>query len=136
LWTDGYEHKYLQECGTMNLFVIIGDTAITPDLEEGTILAGVTRSSVITLLEEMGIKVEERPIAIDEVLAASEKGMLKEIFGTGTAAGVAYIEALAYKGRLLQFNPENLQVAPRLQKNLDDIKVGRVPDRFGWNEKV
>ena len=54
LWTDALEHKYVQEIGTMNVFFIIGDTAITPDLEEGTILDGVTRQSAITLLKEMG----------------------------------------------------------------------------------
>ena len=62
LWTDAFEHKYVQECGTMNVFFIIGNTAITPDLEEGTILAGVTSDSVIQLLKEMGFTVEERPI--------------------------------------------------------------------------
>jgi branched-chain amino acid aminotransferase len=52
LWTDAFEHKYVQECGTMNVFFIIGNTAITPDLEAGTILAGVTRDSSITMLKE------------------------------------------------------------------------------------
>ena len=62
LWTDAFEHKYLQEVGTMNVFFIIGDTAVTPSLEEGTILSGVTRDSAITVLQEMGFKIEERKI--------------------------------------------------------------------------
>ena len=49
LWMDAYEHKYVQECGTMNVFFIVGNKAITPDLNSGTILAGVTRDSVIQL---------------------------------------------------------------------------------------
>jgi branched-chain amino acid aminotransferase len=133
LWTDGFEHKYLQECGTMNLFVIIGNTAITPDLSQGTILAGVTRSSAITLLEEQGLQVEERSISIDEVLTAHRNGSLKEIFGTGTAASVAFIEELAYHKEIIKFDPANWKVAPRLLKDMNDIKTGKVPDRFGWN---
>ena len=54
LWTDAFEHKYVQECGTMNVFFIIGDTAITPDLEEGTILEGVTRDSVMHCIKRDG----------------------------------------------------------------------------------
>jgi branched-chain amino acid aminotransferase len=60
LWTDAFEHKYVQECGTMNVFFIIGNTAITPDLKEGTILAGVTRDSTMVMLRDMGFNVEER----------------------------------------------------------------------------
>ena len=67
LWTDGYEHKYVQEIGTMNVFFVIGDKVITPELGE-TILAGVTRDSVITVLRDKGITVEERPLSIDEIL--------------------------------------------------------------------
>src|SRR6185312_3066668 len=79
LWTDAFEHKYVQECGTMNIFFIIGDKAITPTLEQGTILAGVTRESVIQLLEEMGVAVEERRLGIDEIEDAYKAGTLKEV---------------------------------------------------------
>ena len=74
LWTDAFEHKYVQEIGTMNVFFIIGNTAITPDLEQGTILDGVTRQSAITLLKEMGFTVEERPLSIDEIIDAYKAG--------------------------------------------------------------
>ncbi len=77
LWMDAIEHKYVQECGTMNVFFVIGDTAVTPDLASGTILAGVTRDSVIAILGEMGYKVEERPISIDEIMDAYKTGALK-----------------------------------------------------------
>src|SRR5437868_2313415 len=75
LWTDAFEHKYVQECGTMNVFFIIGNTAITPDLEAGTILAGVTRDSTITLLKEAGFTVEERPLSIHDVIDAHKAGI-------------------------------------------------------------
>src|SRR4029077_8960047 len=96
LWTDAYEHKYVQECGTMNVFFIIGNTAITPDLDAGTILAGVTRDSAIEVLKELGYTVEERPVSIDEIIAAHKSGDLKEMFGTGTAATVSMIKELTY----------------------------------------
>jgi len=91
LWMDALEHKYVQECGTMNVFFVIGDKVITPDLNEGTILAGVTRDSAIEMLREMGLHVEERALGIDEILDAYEKGELKEVFGTGTAATISLI---------------------------------------------
>ena len=70
LWTDAFEHKYVQECGTMNVFFIMGNTAITPDLKEGTILAGVTRDSTMVMLRDMGFNVEERSLSIDDVIEA------------------------------------------------------------------
>ena len=52
LWTDAVEHKWVQEIGTMNVFFVIGDKVVTPDLVGGTILAGVTRASMIEILKE------------------------------------------------------------------------------------
>ncbi len=88
LWTDAFEHKYVQEAGTMNVIFIIGDKAVTPDLGSGTILAGVTRNSALTLLRDAGFEVEERPISIDEIIEAYKAGILYEVFGTGTAATI------------------------------------------------
>src|SRR6188768_710429 len=94
LWMDALEHKYVQECGTMNVFFIIAGKAITPNLEDGTILAGVTRDSVIQVLKDMGVTVEERPLSIDEILDAYKNGNLQEVFGTGTAATISMIKEL------------------------------------------
>ena len=80
LWTDAANHRFFEEVGTMNLVVRIGDEFLTPPLG-GSILAGVTRDSIITLLREWGMPVSERPIAIDEVLAAHRNGALREVFG-------------------------------------------------------
>ena len=79
LWMDAIEHKYVQECGTMNVFFIIGNSAITPNLNEGTILAGVTRDSAMTVLGEMGLKVEERPLSIEEIIAAHKMILIIKI---------------------------------------------------------
>lgn len=132
LWTDAFEHKYLQEVGTMNVFFIVGNTAITPSLEEGTILAGVTRDSAITVLEEMGLKVIERKITIDELIEFHKKGELREVFGTGTAATISLIKELRYQEYVMQFDTNNWEVAPGLKKKLNDIRYNRVPDTHGW----
>jgi branched-chain amino acid aminotransferase len=132
LWTDAFEHKYVQECGTMNVVFIIGDKAITPDLEAGTILAGVTRNSVLTLLQELGYTVEERSISIDEIIDAYKAGSLKEVFGTGTAATITSIRELRYKDFVMNFDVETWKAAPAVAEWLTDIREGRKEDKWGW----
>jgi len=136
LWTDAFEHKYLQEVGTMNVFFIVGNTAITPSLEEGTILAGVTRDSAITVLEEMGLTIDERKITIDELIAFHQSGELKEVFGTGTAATISLIKELRYQEYVMQFDTDSWQIAPELKKRLNDIRYNRVADTHGWMYKI
>jgi branched-chain amino acid aminotransferase len=136
LWMDAVEHRYVQECGTMNIFFIIGNTIITPSLEEGTILAGVTRDSVITVLKSMGFTVEERSISIDEIVAAYKSGMLKEVFGTGTAATIALIKELTYKDFEMKFDVLSWTISPNITHQLDAIKYGKVADNNGWMCKV
>ncbi|MDB5201443.1 MAG: branched-chain amino acid aminotransferase [Ferruginibacter sp.] len=136
LWTDAFEHKYVQECGTMNVFFIIGNTAITPDLEQGTILAGVTRDSVITLLKEMGFNVEERALNIDDVIDAHKAGLLYEVFGTGTAATISLIKELRYKDYVMEFDVANWQTAPEIKKRLNEIRYGKREDTHGWMVKL
>jgi len=136
LWTDSTEHKWLQEVGMMNVFFIINNVAITPDLTEGTILEGVTRSSVIKGLEEMGIKVEERKINIDEVITAYKAGKVTEVFGTGTAAVIAPVKELNYKGFRMEFNPDNYKISKHIKSWLNDIREGKAEDKYGWMVKV
>lgn len=136
LWTDAYEHKYVQECGTMNVFFIIGNTAVTPDLEAGTILAGVTRESTITILKEMGFKVEERPLSIDEVIDSYKAGQLHEVFGTGTAATISIIKELKYKDFVMEFDIDKWTTAPGIKKRLNDIRYGKTEDPYGWMVKI
>ena len=98
LWTDSIEHAALEEVGTMNLFVRIGEEFATPELS-GTILGGVTRDSVITLLRRWGYAVNERRILVEELLRAQRSGALKEVFGTGTAAVISPVGELGWKGQ-------------------------------------
>lgn len=137
LWTDAVENKYVQEIGTMNVFFIVDGVALTPDLNSGTILAGVTRASIITLLQENGIKVEERPISIDELIAAQKSGKLQEAFGSGTAASMSFIADLTYKGETMTLPAaDTWAIAPKIKAQLDDIRYGRVPDTHNWRFKV
>jgi branched-chain amino acid aminotransferase len=136
LWTDAAEHRWVQEAGTMNVVFIIGSKAITPDLKEGTILAGVTRDSVLTVLQELGLTVEERPISIDEVTEAYKAGQLHEAFGTGTAATIAPIRELCYRDTVMRFDTEGWKTAPAVKRMLDDIREGRQEDKWGWMVKA
>lgn len=132
LWTDAYEHKYLQEVGMMNVFFIIGNQAVTPSLEEGTILAGITRMSALTLLAEMGLEVVEKKISIDELMEAYKAGQLREVFGAGTAATISLIKELRYKDESMFFDTASWKVAPELKKRLNDIRQGKTADTHGW----
>jgi len=136
LWTDAFEHKYLQEVGTMNVFFIIGNKAVTPSLEEGTILEGVTRDSAITVLGEMGFEVVETKISIDDLMDAQRAGLLHEVFGTGTAATISMIKELKYKDHIIHFDTDKWTTAPELKKRLNDIRYGLVPDTHGWMYKI
>lgn len=136
LWTDAFEHKYVQEIGTMNVFFIIGDTAYTPSLETGTILAGVTRDSAMVLLKEMGFKVVEKRLSIDEIIEAYKAGLLYEVFGTGTAATITLIKELRYKDFTMEFEVDKWRTAPLLKKWLNDIREGNREDKYDWMYKI
>jgi branched-chain amino acid aminotransferase len=136
LWTDAFEHKYVQEIGTMNVVFVIGNKAITPDLEAGTILNGVTRMSVLTLLKEMGLTIEERPLSIDEIIKAYETGELREVFGTGTAATVSPIKELCYKDFVMHFDISDWEVMPTVKARLDAIRSCTAEDKYGWMIKI
>ena len=136
LWTDAFEHKWLQEVGMMNVFFLMNGVVVTPTLEDGCILAGVTRSSAVTLLREMGLVVEERKVHIDELFKAYRKGVFQEAFGTGTAATIAMISELKYKDQLIRFSLDTWKIAPALKKLITDIREGTRADKYGWMVKV
>ncbi len=135
MWTDGLEHKYIHEIGTMNVFFIIDRVALTAPLD-GNILPGVTRDSIITLLKDEGIEVQERPITIDEVMAAGREGRLTDAFGTGTAASVSFIRLLHHEGEEVEVPVDGQHIATKMKDRLNNIKTGREEDKFGWIVKV
>lgn len=136
LWTDAFEHKYMQEVGMMNVFFIINNIAVTPSLEDGTILAGITRDSALQLLQDMGFEVAERKISIDELINAYKAGLVSEVFGTGTAATISLIKELRYKDYVMHFDTNQWTIAPALKKNLDAIRTGNSADLHNWMVKV
>ena len=136
LWTDAFEHNYVQECGTMNIFFIIGDKALTPDLSSGTILDGVTRQSVMTLLTDLGYKVEERPISIHEVIDAYKAGIHVEAFGTGTAATISLIKELKYKDFVMNFDVTKWKAGPTIKTWMTEIREGLREDKYNWMWKI
>ncbi len=136
LWLDGREHRYVEEVGQMNIFFHLGDQVLTAPLE-GTILPGVTRDAVITLLKEWGIAVQERAVAIDEITSACRSGELHEAFGSGTAAVVAPVGRFGYQGEDYSV-PAAFEggLARRLYDEILGIQYGRIADRHGWLREV
>jgi branched-chain amino acid aminotransferase len=136
LWLDGVEQKYLEEVGTMNIFVQFKDEIATPKLS-GSILPGVTRRSVIQILKEWGMNVTERTISIDEVTTAYDKGNLVGLFGTGTAAIISSVGSLTYKDKNMTFNNgEAGELDLKLFNELTAIHRGEKQDNHNWLVKV
>jgi branched-chain amino acid aminotransferase len=132
LWLDGIEHKYVEEAGLMNVAFVIDGVVVTPPLG-GTILPGITRDSVLTLLREMNVPVEERRISIDEVFDAHAKGTLQGAAGLGTAAVIAPIGRLRHKDREIMV-PAMTPSSPlgKAGSELEAIRAGHKADRHGW----
>lgn len=137
LWLDGVEQEYVDEVGAMNIMFVIGDELVTPTLDQGSILPGVTRETVITLAKEKGIKITERKISITEVYEAHGRGELKEIFGTGTAAIISPVGKLNYKGREIIINNNEIgPIAHDMYETIVGIQRGETEDSHGWVHKV
>jgi branched-chain amino acid aminotransferase len=136
LWLDGIHRKYIDEVGTMNIMVKIGDEVITPPLA-GTILPGVTRDSALTLIRRWGVRVSERQISIDDVVHAHRRGTLKEVWGTGTAAVISPVGELAYKDERMVINGGKIgTLTQRLYDAIVGIQYGQAPDPDGWTVEV
>jgi branched-chain amino acid aminotransferase len=132
LWTDARAHQEIEEIGTMNVFVKIGDTVLTPSLD-GTILAGATRDCVLVLLREWGIRVEERKITLAEIEQAHRAGALVEMFGTGTASIVAPISHLGLGAKEISVgSAEEGDLTRRLYDTIRGVQRGTVDDRHEW----
>jgi branched-chain amino acid aminotransferase len=137
LWLDGVNRKDIDEVGAMNMMFVIDGELITPSLDKGTVLAGVTRDTVLTLAREWGMKVAERNISIDEVMDAHASGRLQEAFGTGTAAVISPVGQLTYKGKDMIIN--DMKIGPVSQKFYDTItgiQYGETEDKHKWNQHV
>ncbi|MBL4716616.1 MAG: branched chain amino acid aminotransferase [Bacteroidetes bacterium] len=136
LWMNAENPKLLEEIGTMNVFVVIGDEVITPILN-GNILEGITRNSILQLLKDRDYNVSERELSIDEVAEAYHNGNLKEAFGAGTAASITHIAKIGYNGKDIILPPiEDRPISNMLADVLCKIKTSREPDPHGWVYKI
>ncbi|TYQ15443.1 UNVERIFIED_CONTAM: branched-chain amino acid aminotransferase [Acetivibrio alkalicellulosi] len=137
LWLDGVEKKYIEEVGTMNVFFNINGEIITPSLESGSILAGITRASTIELLKSWGIKVTERKISIDEIYQAHLDGTLIEAFGTGTAAVISPVGELSWNEKTIIINNGEIgELSSKIYSTITGIQYGNICDNFGWIVEV
>ncbi len=136
LWLDPVEHKYIEEVGTSNMFFLIGDELITAPLT-GTILPGVTRDSVIRLAGSWGVKVSERRLSMDEIMAAIAGGTMREAFASGTAAIVSPVGQLYYRKKEYPIGDGLTgRLTERLYNEILQIQYGMKDDPFGWRLKI
>ncbi|MHA1960817.1 MAG: branched-chain amino acid aminotransferase [Candidatus Thorarchaeota archaeon] len=132
MWLDSLERKYIEEAGTMNIFVLFDDELATPPLS-GTILPGITRESVIQLAHDLGHKVVERPIAIDEVIDGIKSEKVREVFGAGTAAIIAPIGELHHRNSAHPVADGGIgDLSQRMFDTLTGIQSGEIEDTHGW----
>lgn len=134
LWLDGVSQEFVDEVGAMNIMFVINDELITPPLSQGSILAGVTRDTVITLAKEWGLKVSERSIKVDELFEANASGKLQEVFGTGTAAVISPVGLLHYRGEDIIINEGKIgHLAQKFYDHITAIQYGEIEDVHNWN---
>ncbi len=137
LWLDAITKEFVNEVGATNIMFVIDSELITPPLDQGTILPGVTRDSVLTIARQWGMKVAERNISISEIKKAADNGTLQEVFGTGTAAVISPVGVLGYKGK--DFIINNQEIGPIAQKFYDTItgiQQGEIEDTYNWNYHI
>ena len=137
VFLDALERRWVEELGGMNVFFVFDDGSLqTPPLTD-TILAGITRDSLITLARNMGVLVREEPYSIEQWKTDAESGRLREAFACGTAAVVTPIGRV--KGAEGEFTIGGQSTGPltsRLRSALVDIQRGAAPDPFGWIELI
>lgn len=132
LWLDAIERRYIEEVGTSNIFFVIDGTLVTPRLN-GSILAGITRKSILELADKWGMPVKERDITIDELFDLAESDRLTEVFGSGTAAVVSPVGIIHHEGRKIEMNQDKMgPVAQKFYDAITGIHHGEVEDEFGW----
>ena len=133
LLLDGVEQKYIEEVGAMNIAFVIDGEVVTPSLETGSILSGITRRSALELCRKKGIPVSERRITIQEIADAYDAGKLTEVFGTGTAAVISPVGHLKWGDKVMLINNNKIgPVSQMIYDTLTGIQWGKIPDEFGW----
>lgn len=135
IWTDSSNHEYIEEAGTMNLFFRIGNKLITAPTSD-SILDGVTRKSLIQIAKDQGIKVEVRPIKVEELIDAAKNKTLLEIFGSGTAVVVLPIKGFGYENSKYELIQKENSWAIMLKNKLNNIQYNLIEDPYNWTVEV
>jgi len=140
VWLDATEHRFVEEMGGMNLFFVYGSGAdsriLTPALT-GSLLAGVTRDSLLTIAPDLGIPAEEGTISVEQWRAGCESGAITEVFACGTAAVITPVGAVrGLAGEWSVGAGEPGPVTMRLREHLLGIQFGLLPDSYGWVHKI
>ncbi|KAL8225449.1 hypothetical protein R6Q57_018006 [Mikania cordata] len=125
VYLDSVHKKYIEEVSSCNIFLVKGNVISTP-ATVGTILEGITRKSIIDLARDLGYKVEERLVAVDELMEADE------VFTTGTAVSVATVGSVTYNGQRVEYKMGDELVSQKLYKTLVGIQVGKIEDKYNW----
>jgi branched-chain amino acid aminotransferase len=137
VWTDGVEHKYIEESGTMNIVFNINGTIVSPSEDDDTILRGTTKRSVMELAANWGYPIEERKVTVAEIEEAAKNGSLLEAFGAGTAATIAQIKTIGFASGDIDLPAiESREFSNRVFKYLDDLKRGKIVDDYNWINKI
>lgn len=140
VWLDAVERKYVEEVGAMNLAFVFGRganaTVVTPQLS-GSLLPGVTRSSLLQVASDLGYATQERPISVDEWQAGCASGDISEVFGCGTAAVITPVGTVkSARGNWQIGSGEPGAVTMQLREALLNIQTGKAEDRHGWIRRM
>ena len=127
IYLDAIEKKYIDEAGAANFFAIKDNTYITP--KSTSILPSITNMSLRQLALDMGMKVEQRPIAIEELSS------FEEVAACGTAAVISPIGLIVDRetGKRYDFGSEAGKVCTKLYNTLKGIQEGEIEDKHNWN---
>ena len=136
LFLDAESGTYIEELGGMNLFFVFKDGSVTTPPLDGTILRGITRDSIVTLLKDRGINISERKITLTEIRDAASRGELAEVFACGTAAVVTPVGLLKSRVEEIKISDEPGQLTASIREELTGIQYGLVEDRHGWMHKL
>ena len=133
LWLDAETRSDVEEVGSMNIFFVIDNALVTPELD-GSILPGITRSSVIELAKHQGLKVQEREVSIREIIEGLQSGRVNEVFGTGTACVISPVGTLGYKGKTFTVGDGATpgKYSSTLYDHITGIHYGEREDIFNW----
>ena len=140
VWLDAVERRWVEEMGGMNLYFVKGSgkdaTVITPKLT-GTLLPGITRDSILTVAKDLGYKVEEVMLSIDDWRDGVASGEITEIFACGTAAVVSAVGAAKSEfGTWTTGDGKPGPITMQIRETLLGIQHGTIEDKHGWNVKV